>query len=197
MKINSFGTVGGLGLFVALAFAGGAAAQDSEDPEESGEPSTEEQLDFVRENAHELLGVQQCVSVGSDGSIIEPNWNPDTESFDPIPVGGDRWLECSTFEHNPQQTFDYTTLDESRWCMLGNLGAISISWTGPGLKAEVVRSPENDRFLVTATADTPMEVAPGRMFGGLTWPIQIMARYTIARTELVEREIACDDYYGL
>ncbi len=148
----------------------------------------DEDLQFVKQ--HGFGGftlVNDCVSVGDDGSVVQG---------DPLPVGGGRHLECTTAQGVTRTTAGAATTNNEPWCVLGQLSSHKLEGDSR-LSIKVTNASENGPWSLVATAAEPIEIHSVSFMGAFTWPLSVNASYdTVDMQPMVEGK-NCDQLFGL
>jgi hypothetical protein len=136
-----------------------------------GDPvDDDEALAFVKNNGFgAIVFAVTCVSKATDGSTIDG---------DSLPVGGGRWLECSTAESASRSAMSVLSSKEEEWCAFGQVSAFH-----PGgdsrLTITVTSTPSDAPWTLTATHDgDPIQITRVEASGAMTWPLWVNATYS-------------------
>jgi hypothetical protein len=189
-----------LTLSLALALSIGStmlgactAAMDRGEVDQSGasalaNPDEDEDLKWVKEHGFEsTLFMATCVSVGEDGSTIDTA---------PLPVGGGRHLECTSYAAVSKASTGASSVDGEHWCVLG---AVDSSRTGgdPRLHVQITSTPDSGPWSVIATSDQPIEIDMVHSNFGDAWPVWIIAAYKTLDLQPEQEGKSCEELFGL
>ena len=178
----------------ALALVGCTAQVDSAHLTGGSEaaladPNSDEDLLFIKNNGFgATLFMATCVSKSESGDTIES---------EPLPVGGDRYLECVTAGRPSRDAMNVSSSEGERWCALGQLSA-STAGGDPRLNIQVVDSPAEGSWTVRATSDSPIEIRRVEaLFGALAWPLWLSASYATTDLQPEPEGLTCEELFGL
>jgi hypothetical protein len=179
------------------------AIGDDEPPTIDTEAGSEVPLDdadlqyILREGFGGLPFAQRCVSRQEGGPTID---------VEPLPVGGDRTLECLTSGDLDEQTLmvqsglpDPTTGETVPWCVLGALRSTTPPEGPPGLELAIVDRPTGAPWRIVATHPWNDQILISRASfqGILVWPIHFGASYATTRMEPADGFATdCDAVFG-
>jgi hypothetical protein len=177
-----------------LALVGCTAQVDGADLTEGSEaaladPNSDEDLLFIKDNGFGgTRFMASCVSRSDSGPTIES---------EPLPVGGDRYLECVTAGAFDRAAMTVASSEGEHWCALGQLST-STAEGDPRLHIQVVDSPSGAPWTVRATADSAIEISRVEgLFGALTWPVWLTATYATTDLRPESEGVTCEALFGL
>ena len=157
------------------------------------DPNVDENLVFIQEDGFQTtFFVQDCRSLGDDGSIIEAPIDGGA-----LPVGGGFRLECSLERLPSRATTDVLSASDEPWCALGELESYE-----PGgderLTISIVTPPDVSPAILIGTREgEAVEIQPAAAFGALVWPLWIEATYDVNEVAPAQQGLLCDQVFGL
>lgn len=187
-----------LAFVVSSAIVGGCAAPTSESSAQTGHaaldegtsnPDDDEDLAAVKNGGFGTIAfATTCVSKGDDGSTIDG---------DSLPVGGGRWLECSTWSSLHRATMSVLSSKDDEWCALGQASAYHASGD-PRLSVVITSTPDDGPWTLKATHDgDQIQITKVEASGALTWPLWVDASYTTTQLVAGVAGKTCDEVLGL
>ena len=133
----------------------------------------------------------------SDRCVSKKEGEPTIETA-PLPVGGGRWLECTTALNPSRQTKDVMTLKLERWCGLGAQSSLT-AWGSAGLNVSITAAPDDAPWTVVATYDgEEILIEQVEVLGiGYSWPVGVKGKYQTLDLKPNPDKVKCDELFGL
>jgi len=178
-------------------------SSDPADPPPDGDPSDasvatpltgdptlyDEDLRAFKLNGFDsLIFAETCVSKKDGEATIEQ---------EPLPVGGGRWLECTSSRNPSSWNMKVATTTNDLWCVYGTMTS-SHTWGDATLKVSVGSSPDDSAWTLKATHEGP-EISISRVEAtglGLAWPLGLDVQYTTTDMKRNPDNARCDSLSG-
>lgn len=185
------------GFFVMVAIGlDGCSAAHSDGATEQDEalsdpvPADDENLQYVKANGFGGIAFAvSCVSKSASAATIEG---------ESLPVGGGRWLECSTARSVKSSTHNVLSAKNVQWCVLGALTSEKPSGDSR-LAITVLSAPARGPWTLKATHDgAEIQITPvSAGFGATTWPLWVDAVYRTSKMKVGDESKTCAELFGL
>lgn len=134
-----------------------------------------------------------CRSIGTDGTIFAGEAGAEGIT---LPVGPDRWLECTTSTSASFATVPIVGPNSQPHCVLAKINGFTIKGD-PDLAAQVTVQNETGPWVLTATSIIgAYDVKPTYLLLP-TWPLWIVGTYTTVSIEPQVAGSSCNAQYGL
>lgn len=130
-----------------------------------------------------------CYSVGPDGSMIRD---------EPLPVGAERWLECSTAKSATYMSTSFTNMG-AEYCALGQIADFKTGGDDR-LTIEVVSQSMTSPWTLRATSATGEALGVSRADGPLgssMWPAWVDAHYNVINIVPSDPNRSCDNVFNI